>query len=173
MTHANGHYYMMYNDHSSTSALSNGAGVFVIRARDPLFRVETMTMTAEGFRPMTPANAATHMIYNGINVDLVYAPAWRQFVILSHTHANMTHVVVFDENFRQLTDQTIGPARWCDGPGIVGDESRHAIAREDRTTIAIDFLRAVGDCADPVTWRLSWRGADLTRGARAEPPARQ
>ena len=36
-----------------------------------------------------------------------------------------------------------------------------------------NFLRAVGDCADPVTWRLSWRGADLTRGARAEPPARQ
>ena len=173
VTFANGYFYMMYNDHTGAAALSNGAGVFLIRARDPLFREEAMTFTAQGFQPLNASTATTHMLYNGNNVDLLYAPAWRNFVILSHTQANMTHVVVFDENFRQLTDQTIGPARWCDGPGLVGDANRHAIMREGGAAIAIDFLRAVGDCAQPVGWRLAWRGADLSRPAPPEPPARQ
>ena len=95
-------------------------------------------------------------------MDLAYVPAWGDFLALSHSDSNMTHAILFDKDFKKVTDQTIAPTQWCDGPGLVTDANRNAIMK-NTNTISADFLRAVGDCGDPFTWNLGWRGANLVR----------
>ena len=162
VTYANGKFYMMYIDTTGTASLSNGAGEYLLRADDPLFTQNSEIFTANGFVPHTQSTITSYIFYNGINVDLEYVDAWQSFLILSHTDSNQTHVVLFDKNFKQVTDQVIPSTQWCDGPGLVTDAYRHAIMK-NTTTVSLDFLRAVGTCSDPFTWNLGWRGADLMK----------
>ena len=168
VTHVGTTYYMMYNDHTSAAAYSNGAGEFLISASDPLFQENAMAFNGAAFVPLTPATQTGFNFFNGNNTDLQYIDAWNEYLMLSHSDPAGTHAILLDQYFREVSDQFIAPTQWCDGPGIVSNPERHALmntAGGATNVVSVDFLRAVGTCSNPLTYKLGWRGVDLTLGA--------
>jgi hypothetical protein len=164
VTYVNGVWYMMYNDHTGAAAYATGAGEFLISASDPTFQTHLETFTANGFAPLTASTQTSYVVLNANNADIQYIDAWQDFLVLSHTDAGKTHVVLLDKNFNQIADEVIAPTAWLDGPGLVSTaDQRHAIMTPDYRGVSIDFLRAVGAQNNVLTWKLAWRGANLYR----------
>ncbi len=163
VVYVDGKFLMLYID--STGAVSNpinAAGEYLIRANDPLFSQQVEIFNGTEFVPRTTSTNTAYKLFEGLNVDMQYIPSWQSFLMLSHSNLGLTHVLLYDKLFRQITDQSIQSTQWCDGPGLVSSPERQAIMKNN-DTISVDFLRAVGDCSDPFTWELSWRGADFVR----------
>jgi len=175
VTYANGKYYMIYEDTTGAASLSNGAGQYLIRSTDPTFQQNAEIFTGSGFVPLTAATKTSYILFNGLNDDIQYVPAWNDFLIDAHSSLNMEHILLFDSNFKLIagaaTDDNnplvIAPSAWVSsGPGIVSTaDSRQAIMK-DANTISIDILRSVGiTCvANNCVSGLAWRGADLING---------
>ncbi len=150
--HLDGWFHLMFTDTTAAAAGWNGAGQFVLRARDPEFRTELQALTEDGFRPVaSAAEPRTFSVVDAFSADWMWVEALDAFAIAHQTETG-TSITFWDREFRYHPYQRIlveGP--WREGPGLVRDPLGHAptSVTDPCGRVPIDLLRATTEETAP------------------------
>lgn len=143
--HLNGWYYLLYTDTSNRSAGDNGAGQFVLRAKDPTFSEHVQGLTDDGFVDkglITPGNARS--IVDAFSADWAYSDALGAFAV-AHETKHGTQVTFYNKTLRTQPYQPLlleGP--WKEGPGLVRRPNGHLPVSKTNPCrrVPVDVVRA-------------------------------
>ncbi|MCL8603836.1 hypothetical protein NAB30_17385 [Proteus mirabilis] len=138
-----GWFYLLFTDTTASGAGWNGAGQFVLRARDPEFADDVQALTADGFRP-TDRTRGSRSGVDAFSADWMWVPALNAFAI-AHQTAGGTTITFWDRDFtRHPYRPVLIPGPWQEGPGLVrGPEGHAPVSTSDPCgTVPIDVLRA-------------------------------
>lgn len=168
-----GWYYLMFTDTTGKAAGWNGAGQFVLRARDPVFASDRQALTGTGFSPITEAKAPrTRSIVDAFSADWMWVDALDAFAV-AHETTDGTTITFWDRDFTRHPYQpvVVGGA-WREGPGLVRRADGHApVSTEDPCgRVPVDLVRATRDGAAPTD--LTHFGIDLRGLAGCADPRR-
>lgn len=156
-----GWFYLMFTDTSGAAAGWNGAGQFVLRARDPEFTEGVQALTADGFRPMASTAASrSRSIVDAFSADWMWADALDAFAV-AHETVSGTTITFWDRDF------TAHPYRpvllrgiWQEGPGLVRTALGHAPETAGPCPrVSLDVVRATTNALAPTG--LAHVGADV------------
>ncbi|MBB5908861.1 glycoside hydrolase family protein [Actinoalloteichus hymeniacidonis] len=138
-------FYLMFTDTTGAAAGWNGAGQFVLRARDPLFTDGLEALGQNGFQPVdSTEEPRTFSVVDAFSADLMWVDALQSFVIAHQTEGG-TSLTFWDRDFRYAPYERLlieGP--WREGPGLVRSHGGHApVPSEDPCgRVPFDVLRA-------------------------------
>ncbi|CRK58073.1 FIG01039606: hypothetical protein [Alloactinosynnema sp. L-07] len=164
--YVNGWFYLLFTDTTGAAAGWNGAGQFVLRAKDPTFAVNVEILAPGGFRRDTSTHARLRSVVDAFSVDVMWIDALAAFAI-AHEVDGGTRITFWDKDFRvQPYPPAMIPGPWKEGPGLVRDSEGHAPRSVDDPCerVPIDLVRATRMEAAPTG--LAHFGADLV-GSRA------
>ncbi|HKS46794.1 MAG TPA: beta-xylosidase [Amycolatopsis sp.] len=160
-----GWFYLMFTDTTGRGAGWNGAGQFVLRAKDPTFRTGVEALEDNGFAPV-PGTAAprTRSVVDAFSVDLMWVDALNAFAIAHETDGGTT-ITFFDRDFATRPYRAVViPGTWREGPGLVRRPDGHApVSMADPCgRVPVDVVRAtvIGEAGAPTDLRRF--GLDLT-----------
>lgn len=140
-----GWFYLMFTDTTGEATDWNGAGQFLLRARDPTFSEGVEVAGTSGFEPVSDTDASrTHSLVNAFSADLMWVDALEAFAIAHQTDEGTT-VMFWDYEFANRPyDPIVIPSEWEEGPGLVRRPDGHApVSREDPCgRIPIDVIHA-------------------------------
>ncbi|GAA4848153.1 beta-xylosidase [Saccharopolyspora rosea] len=159
-----GWFYLMFTDTTASGAGWNGAGQFVLRARDPEFTDDVQALTAEGFRPADRSRRSRSVV-DAFSADWMWVPALDAFAI-AHQTAEGTTITFWDRDFtRHPYRPVVVPGPWQEGPGLVrGPEGRAPVSTSDPCgTVPIDVLRAT--VLNPAPTGIRHFGIDVSGAA--------
>jgi hypothetical protein len=139
-----GWFYLMFTDTSGQDVGPNGAGQFVLRAKDPLFGSGVETLTPGGFRAMPDTGSRFRSVVDAFSADLMWVDALNAFAI-AHETADGTTITFWDKDFRTNPEKPVvigGP--WREGPGLVRRSDGHAVVPPDAACdlVPLDLIRA-------------------------------
>jgi len=159
-----GWFYLMFTDTTGRAAGWNGAGQFVLRAKDPTFLNHVEALGERGFEPVADTRRPrTRSVVDAFSADWMYVAALRAFAIAHETEQGTT-VTFWDHDFtaNPIPAVTI-PGPWREGPGLVRTPEGHApISPEDPCgRVPLDVVRATVDGAAAAPTDLSHFGLDL------------
>ncbi|WP_137812318.1 beta-xylosidase [Gandjariella thermophila] len=168
-----GWYYLMFTDTTGRAAGWNGAGQFVLRARDPVFATDRQVLTGSGFTPASGAKGPrTRSIVDAFSADWMWVDALNAFAV-AHETAQGTTITFWDRDFTRNPYQPVlvGGA-WREGPGLVRRPDGHAPVSTDDPCgrVPVDVVRATRDGAAPTD--LAHFGIDLRGIAGCADPGR-
>ncbi|WP_433869402.1 beta-xylosidase [Saccharopolyspora sp. CA-218241] len=169
--HLDGWFYLMFTDTTAAGAGWNGAGQFVLRARDGAFTRDVQELTDEGFRPRGSGPRARSVV-DAFSADWAWSATLNAFAI-AHQTAKGTTITFWDRNFtRHPYEPVLVPGRWREGPGLVRTPEGHlpVSGADPCGTAPIDVLRATEDHAAPTD--LRWSGLDVAGFRGCAEPAR-
>nr|WP_246155124.1 beta-xylosidase [Saccharopolyspora hirsuta] len=155
-----GWFYLMFTDTTAAGAGWNGAGQFVLRARDPEFRDQVQALTAEGFRPAGGARARS--VVDAFSADWMWVPALDAFAI-AHQTADGTSVTFWNRDFTEHPySPVLIPGPWQEGPGLARrpDGTAPVSTSDPCGTVPLDVLRATALLPAPTDIRHF--GVDVT-----------
>ncbi|MDA3650154.1 beta-xylosidase [Saccharopolyspora indica] len=155
-----GWFYLMFTDTTAAGAGWNGAGQFVLRARDAEFRSQVEALTGEGFRPAGGARARS--VVDAFSADWMWVPALDAFAI-AHQTVDGTSVTFWDRDFTSHPyPPVLIPGPWQEGPGLVRrpDGTAPVSTSDPCGTVALDVLRATALLPAPTDIRHF--GIDIT-----------
>ncbi|SHG14384.1 glycoside hydrolase family protein [Streptoalloteichus hindustanus] len=147
-----GWFYLMFTDTSAKGAGWNGAGQFVLRAKDPAFRTEVQALGETGFAGVgSTRTPRARSIVDAFSADWMWVDALDAFAIAHQTEQGTT-ITFWDRDFTRHPYQPLvirGP--WREGPGLVRRPDGHApVSREDPCgRVPIDVLRATRTVSVP------------------------
>ncbi|WP_231644754.1 family 43 glycosylhydrolase [Sciscionella sediminilitoris] len=158
-----GWFYLLYTDTSSRSAGDNGAGQFVLRAKDPTFTEQVQMLTGSGFTDkgmLAPGNEKN--LVDAFSADWMFSDALDAFA-LAHETKHGTEITFFDRNLRSQPYQPVlltGP--WQEGPGLArrGDGHAPVSTSDPCSRVPLDVVRATVTPNAPSN--LSHFGLDVT-----------
>jgi hypothetical protein len=159
-----GWYYLMFTDTTGRAGGWNGAGQFVIRAKDPVFRSGVQVLTDSGFAAVSDAKAPrTRSIVDAFSADWMWVDALGAFAV-AHETAEGTTITFWDRDFTWHPYQPVvvgGP--WREGPGLVRRPDGHAPVSvgDPCGRVPVDLVRATRDAPAPTD--LAHFGIDLHR----------
>lgn len=162
-----GWYYLLFTDTTGADAGWNGAGQFVVRARDPLFSRGVQVLTDSGFTDSGSTMAVRQRaIVDAFSSDWMWVDALDAFAVAHETAAGTT-ITFWDKDFTRnpyLPVEIGGP--WEEGPGLVRGPEGHApvSASDPCGRVPFDVVRATRNKAAPTG--LSLFGVDA-HGLRA------
>lgn len=139
-----GWFYLMFTDTTGRDAGHNGAGQFVLRAKDPAFARGVEALTPGGFRAVPDTGSRWRSVVDAFSADLMWVDALAAFAI-AHETAGGTTITFWDKDFRINPYRPIlveGP--WREGPGLVRRADGHAVIplHTPCETVPIDLVRA-------------------------------
>ncbi|EWC62690.1 hypothetical protein UO65_2042 [Actinokineospora spheciospongiae] len=161
-THVNGWFYLMFTDTTGRGAGWNGAGQFVLRARDPAFGTDVELLGEDGFHRTMGTADRSRSVVDAFSADLMWVPALGAFAI-AHETADGTSLTFWDREFRRKPyTSVVIPGPWKEGPGLIRTPEGHALPSLDDPCdrVPVDLVRATVDAAAPTA--LKYFGADLT-----------
>ncbi|TVT29926.1 beta-xylosidase, partial [Amycolatopsis rhizosphaerae] len=140
-----GWFYLMFTDTTGRAAGWNGAGQFVLRAKDPSFSSDVEALGDKGFFAVS-GNAAprTTSVVDAFSADLMWVDALNAFAI-AHETQDGTTITFRNRDFTGSPYQPIVlPGAWREGPGLVRTPDGHApVAADDPCgRVPIDLVRA-------------------------------
>ncbi|MFK0249802.1 beta-xylosidase [Amycolatopsis azurea] len=164
-----GWFYVLFTDTTAKAAGWNGAGQFLLRAKDAAFTQGVETLGEQGFvaKPST-ISPRTRSLVDGFSTDLMWVGALDAFVIAHETDAGTTLTFWTRDFSAQPYRPVLIPGAWKEGPGLVRRPDGHAPLSSgdvcDR--VPFDVVRAtiVGGAGAPTD--LKHFGLDV-RGSRA------
>ncbi|MEU4806097.1 beta-xylosidase [Actinosynnema sp. NPDC023587] len=172
-----GWFYLLFTDTTGRAAGWNGAGQFVLRARDPTFLNHVEALGERGFEPVADTRRPrTRSVVDAFSADWMYVDALKAFAI-AHETEHGTTITFWDHDFtgNPVPPVTI-PGRWREGPGLVRTPEGHApLSPEDPCgRIPLDVVRATVDGAAAAPTDLGHFGLDLAHapGCRTAATAR-
>ena len=171
-----GWFYLMFTDTTAAGAGWNGAGQFVLRAKDAEFSDRVQSLTDTGFQPIgrNPVNRARSVV-DAFSADWMWVDALNTFAI-AHQTAGGTTITFWDRDFtRHPYQPLIIPGGWQEGPGLARDPGGHApVSSVDLCgTVPVDVLRATALNPAPTDIRrfgldvVDLRACDAPERARA------
>lgn len=122
-----GWFYLMFTDTTGRAAGWNGAGQFLLRAKDPTFGAGVQALGSRGFTPVgTAAAARTHSLVDAFSADLMWVDALDAFAI-AHQVDGGTSFTFWNRDFSAKPYRPVViPSRWQEGPGLVRRPKGHA-----------------------------------------------
>lgn len=170
--HVDGWFYLMFTDTTGSDAGWNGAGQFLLRAKDPTFTAGVETLSPGGFRAFSSTAARMRSVVDAFSADLMWVPALGAFAI-AHETEHGTTITFWDKDFRKSPAQPIHiPGPWKEGPGLLRDTEGHAIrsVEDPCDRIPVDLVRATRTVHAPTD--LVRFGADIANSGACDDPAR-
>ncbi|MCI2420186.1 beta-xylosidase [Saccharopolyspora sp. K220] len=155
-----GWFYLMFTDTTASGAGWNGAGQFVLRARNAEFTDQVQTLTEAGFEPASAKRSRS--VVDAFSADWMWVPALDAFAIAHQTSAGTT-ITFWDRDFtRHPYEPVVVPGPWQEGPGLVRQPDGHAPASTSDPcgTVPVDLLRATA--AAPAPTDIRHFGIDVT-----------
>lgn len=164
--HLDGWFYLMFTDTTASGAGWNGAGQFVLRARNPEFTDQVQALTEKGFESADAKRARS--VVDAFSADWMWVPTLDAFAI-AHQTATGTTITFWDRDFtRHPYEPVVVPGPWQEGPGLVrGPDGRAPVSTVDPCgTVPVDVLRATALFPAPTDIRhfgIDVTGADGCR----------
>jgi hypothetical protein len=171
----NGWFYLMFTDTTGRAAGWNGAGQFLVRARDPAFGGGVEALGPRGFTPVdSTAAPRTTSVVDAFSADLMWVDALNAFAIAHETDAGTT-ITFWNEGFTAHPYRPVVlPGPWQEGPGLVRRPDGHAPAaeRDPCGRVPLDVVRAtvIGSARAPTDLRHF--GVDIVGVDACADPAR-
>ena len=157
-----GYFYLMFTDTSGAGAGTDGAGQFVLRAKDPAFTKEVAALTTNGFRDAPDTSSRVRSAAEAFTADLMWVDALGAFAVAYETNEG-TQIIFWDRNFRLNPYRPVLlPGPWREGPGLVRRADGHAIVPLDNPceTVPLDVIRGSREGKDGPTDLMHF-GLDL------------
>ncbi|MCP2238744.1 Glycosyl hydrolases family 43 [Prauserella halophila] len=171
VVHVDGWFYLMFTDTTGKAAGWNGAGQFVLRAKEPTFSGNVEALGPDGFTD-ADGTAATRdrSVVDAFSADLMWVDAMDAFGI-AHQTDNGTTVTFWNRDFSaQPYEPVVLPVPWKEGPGLVRTPQGHArVSPEDPCgRVPIDVVQAtrVGKAGAPTGLRHFGADAHGFEGCR-------
>ncbi|HVW41496.1 MAG TPA: beta-xylosidase [Amycolatopsis sp.] len=167
-----GWFYLMFTDTTGAGAGWNGAGQFLLRARDPGFTSDVQALGPKGFAP-GPNSSRTKSVVDAFSADLVWIDQLGAFAI-AHETGDGTTIEFYNGDFTTTPYQPVTiPGAWREGPGLIRGPDGHApIAADDPCgRVPLDVVRATvaGEAGAPSDLRHF--GIDVTGANGCATPA--
>jgi hypothetical protein len=163
----NGWFYMLFTDTNGRGALPNGAGQFVLRAKDPAFASGVESLGDKGFHPGLGRDRA---VVDAFSADWMWVDALSSFAIAHETEGGTT-ITFWNLDFTLNPYQPVQiPGPWEEGPGLLRQPDGHALIdpQDPCGRIRVDLVRATRDKAEPTD--LKHFGLDLKNPVACEDP---
>ncbi|WP_431879271.1 beta-xylosidase [Amycolatopsis sacchari] len=160
-----GWFYLMFTDTTGRAAGWNGAGQFVLRAKDPAFSSGVEALTDKGFAAVPGTGAPrTASVVDAFSADLEWVDGLDAFAIAHETDGG-TSVTFWNRDFTAHPYRDVLlPGPWREGPGLVRRPDGHAPASTSDPCgrIPFDVVRAtsLGEANAPTD--LRHYGLDVT-----------
>ncbi|MEU6642951.1 beta-xylosidase [Saccharomonospora sp. NPDC046836] len=122
-----GWFYLMFTDTTGRAAGWNGAGQFLLRAKDPTFAAGVEALGAQGFVPVPhTATDRTRSLVDAFSADLMWVDALDAFAI-AHQTSGGTTITFWNRDFTATPyEPVLIPDKWEEGPGLVRQPDGHA-----------------------------------------------
>ena len=158
-----GWFYLMFTDTTGAGAGWNGAGQFLLRAKDPAFTSNVEALGPKGFSA-APSDSRTKSVVDAFSADLMWVDQLNAFAI-AHETQDGTTVEFYSPDFTATPYQPVTiPGPWSEGPGLVRGPDGHApiSATDPCGTVPLDVVRATvaGEAGAPTDLRHF--GLDVT-----------
>lgn len=157
-----GWFYLMFTDTTASGAGWNGAGQFVLRARDPEFSEDLQALTRSGFVGVDDADAPRgRSVVDAFSADWMWVEALGAFAI-AHQVEGGTRITFWDRGFtRHPYEPLLIEGPWREGPGLIRQPDGHAPVPRSRPCGAVPFdvLRATR--AHPAPTGIRYFGLDV------------
>ncbi|PXY19194.1 beta-xylosidase [Prauserella muralis] len=126
-----GWFYLMFTDTTGRAAGWNGAGQFLLRAKDPAFSSGVEALGPQGFAAVPDtATARTNSLVDAFSADLMWVDALDAFAIAHQTDGGTT-ITFWNRDFSATPYEPVFiPDRWQEGPGLVRQPDGHAPVSE-------------------------------------------
>ncbi|WP_236791261.1 beta-xylosidase [Amycolatopsis sp. GM8] len=153
-----GWFYLMFTDTTGKGAGWNGAGQFVLRAKDPMFATGVESLGDKGFAAVASTAAPrTTSVVDAFSADLEWVDALGAFAI-AHETQDGTTITFWNRDFTAHPYRAVViPGPWQEGPGLVRRPDGHALAApgDPCGRIPFDVLRAtrIGEANAPTDLR--------------------
>jgi hypothetical protein len=139
-----GWFYLMFTDTTGQGSGPNGAGQFLLRAKDPAFAGGVEELTAAGFRPARDTASRHRSVVDAFSADLMWVDALAAFAIAHETETGTT-ITFWDKDFQVNPYKPVvveGP--WREGPGLVRRADGHAVVPLNNPCdgVPVDLVRA-------------------------------
>lgn len=159
ITHVDGTFHIVFTDTTGYGGnLINGAGQYVMRSADPLFKDNVEELQSGGFAPYSSQTHTRHSLIEAFSTDWQFSPALDAFA-LSESRTNVDAPKTIRVHFypRTLTREVSGSpavveAGWAEGTGLIGGLDRRLTSPTDGSQ-RIEVMRPMGE-SSPFTWRL-------------------
>ncbi|GAB3279742.1 hypothetical protein [Parasphingorhabdus pacifica] len=164
--HLDGWFYLMFTDTTAAGTGANGAGQFVLRARDAEFSNRVEALTEAGFRPVDESSTRSWSVVDAFSADWMWVEALDVFAI-AHQVDGGTAITFWDREFtRHPYERLLLSGRWREGPGLVRapDGSARVSPENPCGDVPLDVIRAT--TANPSPTELRHVGVDVI-GVRA------
>ncbi|MFC1638137.1 hypothetical protein ACFL2R_01820 [Patescibacteria group bacterium] len=187
LTDDEGYIYLMYTSSTAPGGSErNGAGIFVMRSKDPTFNtgVEELQCMTNGGKERTIGDGCaetgfvhvgtakntirTHSVYQGFSISAAYVPEMDSFVFVMHLNMGKVWYLLTDKNFQnQTTIFTESGYYWKDGTGLRREANGHIRATKlNENQYDIPIVRFSGGHTKPNSsvneWDI-WGGAHILR----------
>ncbi|PXY29590.1 family 43 glycosylhydrolase [Prauserella flavalba] len=168
-----GWFYLMFTDTTGRAAGWNGAGQFLLRAKDPTFSAGVQALGPQGFTEVPHTETArTNSLVDAFSADLMWVDALDAFAIAHQTDKGTT-ITFWNREFTATPYQPVTiPDEWEEGPGLLRRPDGHAPVSVDdpcgRVPIDVIHATVIGRAKAPTDLRhygLDLHGLD----ACAEP----
>ncbi|WP_243788923.1 beta-xylosidase [Saccharopolyspora gloriosae] len=157
-----GWFYLMLTDTTASGAGWNGAGQFVLRARDAEFSDRVQALTDSGFEPTGTTNVPRRRsVVDAFSADWMWSDALRAFAIAHQTERGTT-ITFWDRDFTgHPYAPLLLPGPWREGPGLVRTDDGHTptSTSDPCGTVPVDLLRATE--SNPAPTSLHSFGLDV------------
>lgn len=145
VVYLDGWFYLMFTDTTGDAADWNGAGQFLLRAKDPTFSAGVEALGEHGFEPVSSTDTPrTRSLVNAFSADLMWVDALDAFAIAHQTEEGTT-TTFWDREFTgRPYHPVLIPSEWEEGPGLVRQPDGHApVSLEDPCgRVPIDVIHA-------------------------------
>ena len=143
VVYLDGWFYLMFTDTTGAAAGWNGAGQFLLRAKDPTFTTTVEALGPKGFSA-APISSRTKSAVDAFSADLMWVDQLNAFAIAHETQAGTT-IEFYTADFSATPYRPVTiPGPWSEGPGLLRAPDGHApvSAADPCGTVPLDLVRA-------------------------------
>ncbi|GAB3879660.1 beta-xylosidase [Kibdelosporangium lantanae] len=143
-----GWFYLLFTDTNGRGALPNGAGQFVLRAKDPAFTVGVEALGDKGFHS---GMGRERPVVDAFSADWMWVDALGAFAI-AHETADGTTITFWNLDFTANPYQPVlVPGPWQEGPGLLRRPDGHAVidTTDPCGRVYVNLVRATRGRAEP------------------------
>jgi hypothetical protein len=151
------YFYLSFTDSTGAGANpGNGAGQFLLRAKEPTFQADVQEWTGTEWADRTAGQHTAAFSYlESFGLDWMYDAPTDQIIVASDRVAGKVTLFLLDPQTFTVRASGALPAQWREGPALIAQSDRTTAVRSNCESIEIGVVVAEGPKPDPWTWDLA------------------
>jgi hypothetical protein len=152
-----GFYYLSISDSTGSGANpGNGAGQFLLRARDPIFQTGLQEFTRSGWMDRRAGqHTAEFSVLESFGLDWMFDPTSGHIIVATNRVAGITTLLFLNAKDFSVVQELQIPVKWREGPGLLAGTDRNSLPRSDCDRVPISIVSATGPDANPWSWDIA------------------